>query len=383
MKSIAIFFGGVSPEHEVSVITGLQVLANLDHAKYFVIPIYISKDGIWYTGDNLTNADVYKDLVKIPEYCNQVYFTPGEDGWVLCEKRKGFLKSEIRIKIDVIFPCFHGGAGEDGSFQGFFEVAKIPCVGSGVLGSALGMDKLSTKYILSANEINQAKFIPVTKESRETKIDFKYPMFVKPNSSGSSIGVSKVHNSKELKNAIDVALCFGGKAIVEEAIEQAHEINVSVVGGEIGELQVSPCEEVFSSSKFLSFDDKYKTDRKGAKGMESANRQIPAVLSPVIEKQIKDTACRVFRLLNLSGLARVDFLVKEKTREIFVLEANTIPGSYSFYLWKEAGVDFSQLCDKLIEIAEYDFANKKKYTTKFAGNLLSNLGSSLKNPKLG
>jgi len=247
------------------------------------------------------------------------------------------------------------------------------------------MDKLSTKYILNSNGINQAKFVCVSSKSQEIPLNFKYPLFVKPNASGSSIGVSKVNNKKELENAIDVALCFGDKAVVEEAIENAREINVSVMGSLNGSIEVSPCEEVFASSSFLSFEDKYKSGQKGvrgSKGMASASRKIPAILPPAIKKQIEDASQRVFKLLNLSGLVRIDFLVKEKTNEVFVLEANTIPGSYSFYLWKEAGVDFSLLCDKLIDIAEKDFANKKKYTTKFSGNLLSNLGSSLKSPKL-
>jgi len=392
-KSVAVFFGGISPEHEVSVITGLQVLANLNREKYTVIPVYVTKAGIWYTGDNLFTSQIYKDLASIPTYCQEVYFgTSNNEKFGLIIKLKSIFKNETFLPVDVIFPCFHGGLGESGAFQGLFEIYKMPFVGSRVLGSALGMDKISSKRIFDACGIPQAKFLSFEKlewgSSKESvlksiKSNFNNKVYIKPAGSGSSIGVSKASGDKEIPNALDIAFCFGQTVVVEESIEMAREINISVMGNGFSNPQVSVCEEVFKKNSFLSFSDKYNSSGdNGSKsaGMASASRQIPANLENSIKNSIEEYAIKAFKLLSCSGLVRVDFLVKEK--EIYLIEVNTIPGSYSFYLWEKTGIPFSALCDKLIELSLQTFNNLSQFSTHFPGNLLSNLESSLKSPKL-
>jgi D-alanine-D-alanine ligase len=388
-KTVVVIFGGKSPEHEVSVITAIQVLSNLDKEKYHIVPIYVSKEGAWYTGDNLLDPEIYKDLSNIPNFCNFVWLSPNEGGkWSLKIKKKGLFNKDQDLGIDIIFPCFHGGLGEGGGFQGVFDLAEIPFVGSGILGSSLGMDKETAKNIFLSQRINQAKFIAINRKGWESDkksiisnivTQIKFPLFVKPSALGSSIGVTRVISKDKLEDAIDVALCFGFKALVEEAIDNAREINVSVMGTECQNPAVSVCEEVFGKKSFLSFEDKYKSSSKGAKGMVATNRQIPAKLLDSEERKVKEIAIKAFKALSCSGLVRVDFLLKKS--EIFLLEVNTIPGSYSFYLWEASGVKFPALCDNLIRIAEEEFKRKSQITTSFSGNLLSNIGSSLKSPK--
>ena len=387
-KTIVVFFGGISPEHEVSVITGLQILANLDKEKYLPIPIYVAKDGIWYTGDNLFNSETYKNLSNIPIYCNQVYFSPEGTSWSLKICHRGFFKPESSVKINVIFPCFHGGLGENGGFQGLFEITGIPYVGSSILGSALGMDKVSAKAVFAESDIVQSDYIAFDRRSwdkekskilKNIRTKLKFPLFVKPASSGSSIGVSKVVGDTGLENAVEVAFCFGTQVLVEKAIQNAREVNVSVMGNIGGDFEVSVCEEVFAKDNFLSFDDKYKSNNKGAKGMAATNRMIPAEISKDLEIKIKEIAMKAFRLLSCSGIVRVDFLIKGSS--IYLLEVNTIPGSFSFYLWEASKVRFSALCDKLIQLAEETHKQKSNLSTSFSGNLLSNIGASLINSK--
>lgn len=381
-KRVAVFFGGKSPEHEVSIITGIQAIEHFDKEKYEIIPVYIAKDGKWYSGEALTKIETFQNLLAIPQKGTQETITlDSEKGLQPIEKKSTniFKKSAETQPIDVIFNASHGGLGENGGLSGVFEAMDVPYVGPGITGGVLGMDKVVMKQVLEANNIPITKWVWSYKNA--WKKDFagiekhlSYPLFVKPANGGSSIGTTKAHNRKELENAIEVAMLFDKKIIIEESFEDAREINVSVLGNAGGNLQVSVCEEVFSSGEILTYEDKYVGNSKtsGSKGMAATKREIPAKIPKEIEKKIQETAATVFNVLDASGVSRIDFLYREKTQEIVVLEINTIPGSLSFYLWEATSVSFPKLLDKLIDLAYERYNDAKQNTTTFANNILEN-----------
>ncbi len=392
-QKIAVIFGGKSTEHEVSVITGLQVFKNIDTDKYDPIAIYISKSGTWHIGDELKNPDTYKQLETIPSKTSEVILSqnPQKKELSFVNKSESFLSfgKQNPIKIDAIFPCLHGGLGENGGLQGLFELSEIPYIGSGILSSATGMDKIIMKGLFIQNDIPVAKFhsfyrtnwgknSPDVISDIESKLN--YPMFVKPANSGSSIGISKVNNQKELTNGIEVAAAFDRKIIIEEGFEFTKEINVSIIGNSDSDVMTSACEEVYSSNAFLNYDDKYKGNSK-SEGMASTKRQIPAEISKKLENEIKETAIKTFKCLDCSGLARIDFLVDDEKGKFIVVEINTLPGSISFYLWEKSNLKFKELTTKLIELAFEKFQDNKNTIVNFSSNILENFGSGTKGSK--
>lgn len=391
-RKVAVFFGGKSPEHEVSIITGIQAIEHFDKEKFDILPVYVAKNGKWYSGPELAKIETFRNLLAIPEKANQETIS-------LDDKEKGlrpiptksinpFKKSPIQ-EIDVIFSTFHGGLGENGGFSGIFEAMDIPYVGPGVIGGVLGMDKIAMKQAFEQTDIPLTKWLwffrNVWEKDATTLIEniekaLTYPVFVKPSNGGSSIGTTKAHNRKELKNAIEVAALFDKKIIVEEAFENAREINVSVIGNAGMNVAVSVCEEVFSSGEVLTYEDKYVGNSKSgsSKGMAATKREIPAKLPQKIEEKIQVYARKVFDVLDGSGVSRIDFLFNEKTEEIVVLEMNTIPGSLSFYLWEASGLPFKNLLSRLIDIAYERYNDSKKSTTTFSSNILENFGKGSK-----
>lgn len=301
----------------------------------------------------------------------------------------GFLKKNF-IDVDVIFPCFHGGVGENGAFAGLFELMNLPYIGTGVLASATGFDKVVTKQLFEKTGL------PITKYSwfyrslwekdqqkilKEIKQKLNFPLFIKPANAGSSIGVAKAKNDDELINAIEVALLFDRKVIVEEAFE-GHEINISVLGNSGNELETSVCEEVFPTKDLLSYDDKYKSESGKTKGMASASRKIPADLSKETETKIQSMAKLAYETLDCTGLARIDFMFNEKNNEIIILEINTIPGSLSFYLWEAKDIKFKELLTRLIKLALERHEETQKLTTSFPSNILEHFNPKGKASKI-
>ncbi|MGA2967650.1 MAG: D-alanine--D-alanine ligase family protein [Candidatus Levyibacteriota bacterium] len=386
-KRIAVIFGGVSPEHEVSVITGLQTLENLDKEKFEAIPIYVSKNGELFTGDSLLKIEIYRNLLEIPQKAQRVqpYLDNQQRGFQVIG---GLLKKVI--DVDVIFPCFHGGTGENGAFQGLFELINLPYVGSTVLASAMGMDKVATKQLFERAEVPITKYYWFCRKAWEkdkaqilAAIQQKlvFPLFVKPASAGSSVGVTKAKNAQELENAIEVALLFDRKVIAEEAFV-GREINISVMGNSGSALETSVCEEVFPSKDLLSYDDKYNSGNSKSKGMASAKRKIPADITSEIETKIKSLAKTAYQTLDCAGLARVDFLFNEKKKQIVLLEVNTIPGSLSYYLWEPKGIKFKNLLTLLIDLALERYGENRKNTTSFPTNILENFDPKRKTSKI-
>lgn len=386
---VGVFFGGKSPEHEISIITGIQAIEHFDKERFEVIPVYVAKSGKWYSGPELTKIENYKNLLSVTEKATQetISFDDKEKGLrtIASSSINPFNKSHSIEKLDVIFSAFHGGLGENGGFAGIFEAMDLPHVGPGITGGVLGMDKVVMKQVFEANDIPITKWIWFYRSA--WKSDYKtaekyltYPVFVKPASGGSSIGTTKAHNRKELENAIEVAAVFDKKIIIEEAFEDAREINVSVVGNAGKHVAVSVCEEVFASGELLTYEDKYvgTSKTKGSKGMVATKRQIPANIPEEIAEKIQELAAKVFNVLDGSGVSRIDFLYREKTKEIVVLEINTVPGSLSFYLWEASGLPFKSLLSRLIDIAYERYNDAKKNTITFTTNILENFGAGAK-----
>jgi D-alanine-D-alanine ligase len=370
-QTVAVLYGGKSTEHEVSIITALQVMHNLNKTKYDVLPIYIDKSGKWFLGNSrFLDPLIYKDLDAISGSFPQVDLTSK----TIITFGDYSLRSSIG-KIDVVIPAFHGTFGEDGSMQGLLEMANIPYMGCGVMASAVGMDKLIQKQLFSAEGLPQVKY-------NTTGKGLKFPLFVKPSNGGSSIGITKVKNAKELADAIEVSKIYDRRVIVEESAEGYKEINISVLGNTGIDLETSVCEQpVPSDNELLTFQDKYESSNKSA-GMASAKRLIPAPISQTTSEKIAQMAKIAFEAIDGAGFARIDFLVSPDEKKIFINEINTLPGSFAFYLWEASGLKFPQLLDRLIELALQRHKDRSERTLTFSSNILESVGDTLKGGKL-
>ncbi len=378
-QSIIVAFGGASPEHEVSVLTAMQAIAALEDSIYETVPLYISKSGIWYTGDILKDLKNYEHLQKITHKAKQCSFAQQTDGKpVLRIAKKGFFLSGNDIPIYAVLTAFHGSNGENGAFQGVCETFNTPYTGSGVMASSIGMDKVITKKICRAEQIPVVDGVDFFEQEwiadQDTIIRnievMEYPVVIKPVHLGSSIGVEVVKNRDDLIRAIETGFRYDAQILVEKAIAPLIEINCSVMGSPQS-CDVSVCERPIGLKEILSFEDKYQREGSAAKGMASADRVIPADIDKELAENIRETAKKVFKALHAGGLARLDFLVHAETNEFYFNEINTIPGSFSFYLWKESGLNFNDLLKKLIENAIEQHRQKNSRIQSYETNLLS------------
>lgn len=335
-KNVAILFGGQSTEHEVSRVSATSVLSHIDSEKYNVFPVGITKDGKWfqYKGE-------YKNIAS------------GQ--WENDEENKiaDGLSLLINKEVDVVFPVLHGMYGEDGTIQGLCKLMTIPCVGPSVMSSAVCMDKIYTKYVLEHGNIKQARYVVVTafeyernseKFISEIATNLGYPCFVKPANSGSSVGITKAHDCEELKKGLEIALKHDRKVLVEEGLN-AREIEVSVLGNDDPKASIPG--EIIPAKEFYDYEAKYQN--------EASKLLIPAALSEEKLELIKELAVRIYKKLDCSGMARVDFLVDKETEEVYLNEVNTIPGftSISMYpkMWAASGLPYPSLIDELIQLA--------------------------------
>lgn len=393
-KRVAVIFGGKSPEHEVSVITAHQVLENIDKEKYEALPIYIAKDGQWFTGEALLDMNTYKNLATLPSRSQKSLLAPDptQKGLIADSSNKLSLFKKVQIsEIDVFFVAFHGGLGESGGFQGLFDITEIPYVGNSTTGAVLSMDKVIMKQLFEQNELPITKWLwfyrSEWENNRKAVLEnvgksLTYPLFVKPSNGGSSIGVSKVKSEKELENAIEVAALFDRKIIVEEGFV-GREINISVIGNSGGELITSVCEEVFHHDELLTYQDKYVGNSKTkSQGMASTKRQLPASLQEKTKKKIEELAKKAFSVVDNNGLARIDFMINEEKDTMVILEPNNPPGSMGYYLWEASGLSFKDMITKLITLAEERFEESKKNTTHFSSNILENFNPAAAGSKI-
>ncbi len=358
--NVGVVFGGRSVENEISVITANQAMAAMDREKYDITPIYITKTGKWYSGDALLNVANYRDTKKLLAMCEEVYMRPIYGDTNLYRCNKGFFKKEVFAKLDIILPALHGTNCEDGTFQGVMEFSGIPYTGCNTLASANGMDKITMKMILKECGIPVIDYSWFSdkewsdkQESTIAAVEEKlgYPVIVKPANSGSSVGIRAAHNREEFIDAVDYAISFTSRVIIEKYVQKLKEVNCAVLGNYY-ECEPSVCEVPVRSGEILSYQDKYMNGGgKQSQGMQSTVREIPAKLPKETTDFIQKAACDTFRALSCDGVARIDFIIDEATDEIFVNEINTIPGSLSFYLWEYSGYNFGTLVDKLIDIA--------------------------------
>lgn len=385
IKNLIIAFGGSSPEHEVSVLTAMQIFAAMDESDFELVPLYVTKSGKWLSGDSLKDLGMYKDLKTLETECYPVSFTKDEMGTThLSEQSKpSFFKKNSSIPVYAVVCAFHGSEGENGAFQGVCEQFNIPYTGSGVLASSVGMDKVKAKQLCEANNI------PVTSSLDFYESDWEvhqktilqeadmlgFPLVVKPANLGSSIGVKKVDNEEELIEAVEVAFRYDAHLLVEVAIQPLMEINCSVLGT-AENCRASVCERPLGSTETLSFEDKYQSGAGTDKGMASADRVIPADISAELTDRIRTMAVHTFKTFDASGVSRLDFLVNTDTEEVYFNEINTIPGSFSFYLWDKSDLNFTQLVEELISIALKRHQAKNGRIRSYNTNLLSEKAAS-------
>lgn len=376
---VGVIFGGETVEHEVSIISAIQAINNIDTNKYDVVPIYISKERIWYTGKMLSDIDLYKDMDLLKRYAKKVTLCKRENSYFLVNTN-GLFRRNI-AEIDIAFPIVHGINVEDGTLQGYLDTIGIPYVGSRVLGAALGQDKVVMKQVFEQENIPVVPYTwfydieYLTKKEEVIKNIKKlgFPVIIKPANLGSSVGISIADNEETLCKGIEEAIDYDIKIVVEKVIENMVEVNCSVLGNYQSQ-QVGVLEEVMGNDEFLSYQDKYlgggKT--KGSKGMASTNRIIPARLDEKETNEIKEMSKKVFKVLNLSGVCRIDYIIDKKKNKFYVNEPNTIPGSLSFYLWEPVGKTYTELLDDMINIAVKDYKNRSRKTYSFDTNILSN-----------
>ena len=357
--TIGVFFGGRSTEHEISVISASQAMHAINASKYEVVPIYISKQGKWYTGEALLDIKNYRNTADLLGKVEEVYMEPTFGDYNLYKKKRGLFGSNVVKHLDMVIPVLHGSNGEDGIFEGVLETIGIPYAGCNTLSSANGMDKITMKMILRSCGIPVVDYVWFTDKEwfaqRDELIDriekeIGYPVIVKPANLGSSVGIGRACNREELIEKIDGAEVYTTRIIVEDMVEDLQEINCSVLG-DCDENQASVLEEPIKSGEILSYEDKYVGGSKGAKGMQAAQKRIPANLPQAETERIQFLARETFRVLSCHGVSRVDMIINRKTRDIYVNEINTIPGSLSFYLWEATGISFEQLMDRLVELA--------------------------------
>ena len=369
MKKIGIIYGGKSVEHEVSIITGLQAYENLDKSKYIPELIYIDKDGDWFFGEKkLKDLNIYKNWTK---KCAK-QFQPS-----LNKKDK----KNILTSLDAAVIACHGNYGEDGKLQSFLEFLDVPYTSSGVVGSASGMDKIVMKSIFSGIDLPVLPYIWFTRHEwiensqeviKRVRYTLDYPVFVKPANLGSSIGISMVNDEKSLINAIDVASKYDYRIIVEKGIVNSVEINCSAIMKD-NVVLTSVLEEPVRWENFLSFDDKYINANSKTKGMGAMGRKIPADVTAEQKEHIENYTKLIYKTMDCSGVVRVDFLMDELREHVYVNEINTIPGSFSFYLWEHNELPFAKLIDVLIEEALLQAKLKKDKIVKYDSKILDNL----------
>ncbi|HFC76795.1 MAG TPA: D-alanine--D-alanine ligase [Candidatus Moranbacteria bacterium] len=387
-KTIGVIFGGQSPEHEVSIITGELVLSELKKQGYKVVPIYIARNGQWIVSNKLdklkffkgSNLEIKNKLKKIQNYLLDINKS-AKFGKLVFKQNKKFIAKEIII--DIVLPAFHGQFGEDGTIQGLLEFLDIPYVGNNVVASAMTMDKAVSLNLCYSQNISTVNF-KVLKKSLVKNIEnscekitkkLNYPLFVKPARLGSSIGISKANNKDELKQAVEVAFSYDLKIVIEEAVNNLSDLTCAVLEKKDGDLQTSLVQESIFDGDFFNYDDKYLEDGGAQLGKNDKKLVIPAKIDKEVEKKIKKLSKKVFRAFDCSGMARVDFLYNNKSKKLYVGEINTIPGTFYHHLWKASGVSLQKVIDELLRVAMKNYKNKNRVDNKLRMEILTEANS--------
>ena len=369
--NIAVAFGGKSVEHEISVLSAIQVMSAISD-DYEIFPLYIAKDGRMFCEEELKSLDTFSNIEQFTLQHQPVTLVRRDANVYLVPARKHFFEKERRV--DLVIPVLHGTNGEDGSFQGYLQTLGIPYTGCSVLAGAIGQDKVIMKQILQDSGL---RVVPWFYWSRNEKMEedfFKkaqrlgYPLVVKPANLGSSIGIKVVNNDSELHVAMMDAYEYDHKVLIEKKIEPLREINISLLGDE-EHCICSMLEEVLKQDDILSFENKY-IGKHANKGMINTSRKLPADLSEEQIEEIQRMAKETFYVLNASGVVRIDFLMQKDSEVVYINEINSIPGSLSYYLWKKDQMNFTTLIEELIQLA---FKRKRNEDKKVYGQRLNAL----------
>lgn len=400
---MGVLFGGRACEHDVSIVSALQCMASIDDQQYEVIPVYIARDGTWYTGQKLRDLDFVRTFRPEAEGVTRVYpdVTAGSGALLAIDRRKGLFGGgdtmSVAARMDVALPVFHGMNGEDGTIQGLLELMNIPYTSSGMIGSAVGMDKIVMREVFRGHGLPVLDAAWFTRDAWEKDADgeltrveaaLAYPVFVKPANLGSSIGISRANDRDALREAVEVALSYDRRVIVERAVEKPVEVNCSVLGFG-ADVTPSVCEMPDGWEEFLSFDEKYLRGGKGAKdagrgqsttgGMETLRRKIPAPIGDAMTTRVQDMAADIFRLLDCKGVVRIDFMIDGEA--LYVGEVNTIPGSLAFYLWEPMGISYPALIDRMVELAYRAHAEKNRSVFAYDSTILQQTVLGVKGAK--
>lgn len=387
--TMAVFFGCRSVEHEVSVISAVQAMNAIDRKKYEVIPVYVTKEGEMFTSPLLFDIESFKgNLDELVKKCEQVTFIRLKNKTVMRSFASGLFKKCRDTVIDLAFPIVHGTNCEDGTMAGCFEFLNLPYISCDIISAAVGMDKAVFKSVLKSAGLPvldcmtfRSREFSADKEHfiREIGKKIGYPLIIKPANLGSSVGITKVNSESELESAISLAASFAEKILAERAIENLREINCSVLG-DADSCIASVCEEPFMHDEILSYADKYEGSSK-SKGMASLGRKIPADISGELSEKIRGLSVDIMKATGSSGVVRIDYLLDSESGEVFANEINTIPGSLAFYLWEASGIKYTELIDRLCDIAFKRQRNRDNLTFTIKTNILSGASFGSKGSK--
>ncbi len=381
---VAVLFGGRSVEHEVSIISGIQAFCALDRDKYEPIPLYISKENRFYTGEALGKVETYRDMKACLAAATQVLLVPSENGVDMIRYPAKKFGNNVIGSFEVALPVVHGTNVEDGTLMGMLEMLNVPYAACDILSSALGMDKYQMKAVLNHAGVPVLPALAFYGKEYALNADIiadriesgiGYPVIVKPVNLGSSVGIARADNRDKLIAALDEAFGFAPRVLVEKAITPLREINCAVLG-DTEDARPSVCEEPINSDEILSYRDKYLSGSKNSKsgksgGMSDLKRRCPADIPDELAEKVQALAVKTFRTLGCSGVARIDFLNNPETGELWVNEINTIPGSLSFYLWEAAGLPFDQLLDTMLQLAFKRHREREALNFSYDTNILS------------
>ena len=390
--NIAVFFGCRSVEHEVSIISAVQAMRSINREKYEVTPVYVAKDGSMYTGDNLFEIENYRNIPELLKGAKAVTFLRTGDKVVMHYLEQKKFKKISDVAVDLAFPVVHGTNCEDGTMAGYFEFLGLPYISCDIISAAVGMDKAVFKDVLKSAGLPvldcikfRAREYTLDKQTitDNIKSQIGFPLIVKPVNLGSSVGITKVNDESELDEAIRLGISFSDIILVEKAITSLREINCSVLG-DSDECEASVCEEPFMNDEILSYEDKYMGGGKNggaSKGMASLGRKIPADLPEEKAREIRELSCNIFKAIGASGVVRIDFLLDCDTGNVYANEINTIPGSLAFYLWEATGLKYTDMIDRLVEIAFRRQRNRDNLTFTIDTNILSGVSFGSKGSK--
>jgi len=381
-KTVGVFFGGNNPEHDISIITGSFVISEFKKAGISVEAIYVDESGKFYLDEKLSELKFFKDDYKEKLSGLKKYSLNLKNQKTLKFESSSFFGTDVK-EIDFAFPAFHGINGEDGTIQGLFEFFSIPYAGCGIYASSTAINKDKTKKMFRANNIKTTNFVSASELEfkndaeifiQEVNEALTYPVFVKPTKAGSSIGITKVNNSSELQNAIELGFSYDDEVLVENGVEYIRDLTCCVIS-DGKKIIASEVQEALFEDGFLNYEDKYLKDGGTQLGSEESAIVIPAKITEEQKQEIQLLSVKIFKNLDANGIARVDFLLNEHSGEIYANEVNTLPGTIYHHLWEKSGMNTEELLSIIVLDGFMRYQSKNKSNIKFESSVLSDAQS--------